>query len=402
MAEAAAERPATADGLAERIDAKSRIRSIDILRGVVIVLMALDHVRDYYSYEMQLFDALDLERTYPALYATRWITHFCAPVFVFLAGVSAFLQGQRKSNAELSRFLLLRGLWLILLEFTVLSFGWSFATGFLFLQVIWAIGVSMIALAALVWLPWQVVLGVGVAIIAGHNLLDPVTPEQLGGFALFWTAVHEGGLLGGRPPEGLLAYPVLPWAGVIAAGYGAGRAFVLEQQARRRVLLIAGAGLVMLFLLLRLTEAYGDPNGWETQRNWARTVMDVLDTTKYPPSLVFVCMTIGPALLLLPLLERVRGPAMEPWVTFGCVPFFFYVLHLYLIHGSARVLAAANGYPELGVATAFRNPEAMQGWGYSLPVVYLVWIMVVAALYVPCHWFAGVKRRRKDWWLSYL
>ncbi|HEX8568341.1 MAG TPA: heparan-alpha-glucosaminide N-acetyltransferase domain-containing protein [Caulobacteraceae bacterium] len=402
MAEAAVASPAAAGGFTERIEDKARIRSIDILRGMVIVLMALDHVRDYFSYEMQLFDALDLERTYPALYATRWVTHFCAPVFVFLAGVSAFLQGQRKTKAELSRFLLLRGLWLILLEFTLLSFGWSFETGFLFLQVIWAIGVSMIALAALVWLPWQAVLAVGVAIVAGHNLLDPMTPQQFGGLALLWTALHEGGLLGGRPPEGLLAYPVLPWIGVIAAGYGAGRAFTLQDRARRRVLLRAGAGLVALFLLLRLTDAYGDPNAWEAQRNWARTLMDVLDTTKYPPSLVFVCMTIGPALLLLPLLERMRGAAAEPWVTFGSVPFFFYVLHIYLIHGSARVLATANGYESTGLATAFGSPETLQGWGYSLPVVYLIWILLVAALYLPCRWFAGVKRRRREWWLSYL
>jgi uncharacterized membrane protein len=382
----------------------ARVASVDILRGIVIALMALDHVRDFFHDQALVFDALDPERSYPLLYATRWITHLCAPTFVLLAGVSAFLQGARgKGRAELSRFLLLRGLWLVLMELTVVGFGWSFSFDFAFLQVIWAIGWSMVALAGLVWLPWRGVLAVGALILVGHNLLDPLAPAQFGALAPLWTALHEAGpILDGGELRGFFAYPLLPWIGIIALGYGLGPVFLLEAGRRRRTLLLLGSALVMAFPALRALDGYGDPDHWAAQATFGRTVMDFLDTTKYPPSLLFACMTIGPALLVLPVVERLKGRAAEPWATFGAVPFFVYVLHVYLAHGLAAALARSQGYGDVGVDDFFRGSEALAGWGVPLAVVYLIWLGVLALLYPACRWFAALKRRRRDWWLSYL
>lgn len=382
----------------------SRIASVDILRGLVIALMALDHVRDFFHAQALQFDPLDLEQSYPVLFATRWVTHFCAPVFVFLSGVSAYLQGaQGRSRAGLSRRLLTRGLWLVFLELTLIGFAWNFSFDFLFLQVIWAIGWSLVVLAALVWLPTPAVLAIGFAIVAGHNLLDPLQPDQFGVLAPLWRALHEGGpiLVDGRL-VGFFAYPLIAWIGVMALGYGLGPVFRLEPPARRRTLYALGAGAVALFGLLRLLDGYGDANAWEVQTSFARTAMDFLATTKYPPSLQFLCMTLGPALLALPLLERMRGRAAEPWITFGAVPFFFYVLHVFLAHGLSAALSLAQGYPVWGVADLFRGAQGLQGFGVSLLATYGVWLLVLALLYPPCRRFAGLKRRRRDWWLSYL
>lgn len=377
---------------------------MDILRGLVIALMALDHVRDFFHVQALQFDPLDVEQSYPVLFATRWVTHFCAPVFVFLSGVSAYLQRtDGRWRPRVSRRLLTRGLWLVFLELTLVGFAWNFGFDFLFLQVIWAIGWSMVVLAAIVWLPTPAVLAIGLAIVAGHNLLDPLQPDQFGMLAPVWSALHEGGpiLIDGRL-AGFFAYPLLAWIGVMALGYGVGPVFRLEPAARRRALSALGAGAVALFVLLRVLDGYGDPNTWGVQATFARTAMDFLSTTKYPPSLQFLCMTLGPALLLLPLLERLRGGAAEPWITFGAVPFFFYVLHLFLAHGLSAVLSLAQGYPVWGVGDLFRGAEGLQGFGMSLLATYGAWLFVLALLYPPCRWFAGLKRRRRDWWLSYL
>ncbi|WP_334161541.1 DUF1624 domain-containing protein [Phenylobacterium sp.] len=394
----------TPEAAAEPAAASRRLASVDILRGGVMVLMVLDHVRDYLHSQAFLFDPLDLERSYPLLFATRWITHFCAPVFVMLAGVSAWLQFARgKSRPELSRFLATRGLWLVLMELTVISFGWSFGLDFLFLQVIWAIGWSMVALAALVWLPWRAVLAVGVAIVAGHNLLDPVRPADLGALAPLWSVLHAPGpILAEGRLLGFVAYPLLPWIGVMALGFGLGPIFTQAAPRRRFLLCAVGGGMVVLFLLLRATGVYGDPDGWTGQASPARTVMDFLSTTKYPPSLLYACMTLGPALLLLPLLETLRGRWAEPWATFGAVPFFFYIAHIYIAHALSALASLASGYPVWGIDDLFRNGQALQGFGYPLPVVYGVWLAVTAALYLPCRWFAGVKRRNPGGVLSYL
>jgi uncharacterized membrane protein len=408
MTDITAEAPArVAAQPATAIAAGSRIQSIDILRGMVIVLMALDHVRDYFHISGYAIDPLDPAQTHPWLYATRWITHYCAPTFVFLSGVSAWLQIVKgKTTPRLSLFLLTRGLWLIVLEATVISFGWSFAFPYpFFLQVIWAIGCSMIALSALVWLPRAAVLAIGVALIAGHNLLDPLTPDTFGGLA--WTFLHEGGpIIVGAQPIGLAAYPILPWIGVIAFGYGMG-ALIMEQPAQRdRKLVTLGATMVAAFFVLRGFNLYGDPTHWAPQSDWVATVMIFLDITKYPPSLMYVLITLGPVLALIPLIERMRGPAAKIFCTFGAVPFFFYVLHVYLVHALGIAANAAAGRDVSNMfgflLNVFTAPERLAGAGFPLAVAYLAWIAVLLILYPLCRWWMGVKARRRDWWLSYL
>jgi uncharacterized membrane protein len=393
----------------ERVAAGLRLREVDMLRGLVIVLMALDHARDYFLNGAFAFNPLDPERTHAALYVTRWITHLCAPTFVFLAGVSAFLQAAKgKPRPELSRFLLTRGLWLVALELTVLSFAWSFAVPFsLFLQVIWAIGCSMVALAALVWLPRPVVLAVGIAIIAGHNLLDSWTPAQFGRLSLAWTFLHEGGplILGGKP-IGFVSYPVLPWIGVMALGYGLGHLLLEEGRHRDRTLVLLGGAMIALFILLRGLNSYGDPKPWVSQGDVVRSAMAFLDVDKYPPSLMFVLATLGIALALMPLLARLRGPAAGMLLSFGAVPLFFYVVHIYLVHGLAIATNAALGRDVSGLFNFFinmaRSPERHLHLGFPLAGVYVAWLVVLAIMVPACRWWAKVKRTRRDWWLAYL
>ncbi len=374
----------------------NRVASIDILRGIVIALMALDHVREYFHAPATGFDPLDFEQTNPALYATRWVTHFCAPVFAFLAGTSAFLQSQRKTKAGLSRFLATRGLMLVVLEMTLIGFGWSFRFDFLFMGVIWSLGVSMIALSALVWLPWRAVLAIAVLIVAGHNLLDPLSAEDLGPL---WGVLHEQSpILVGDNLVGFFLYPVLPWIGVMALGFGLGPIFTLPGPYRRRVLLLIGAILVALFVILRVTGVYGDPFPWNREGG----IMTFLSTAKYPPSLQFVCMTLGPALILLPFLEQLRGRWAQPWITFGAVPFFFYVTHIYLAHALNAGVRVAMMEPIFGIADQFQRPERVSAFGYSLAGAYLVWLFVLTALYIPCRWFARLKREKPGGLLSYL
>ena len=401
--------------------APARLSEIDMLRGLVIVLMALDHARDYFHAGGFRINPLDPETTTPLLYVTRWITHLCAPTFIFLAGLSAYLQARKgKTGAALSRFLLTRGLWLIVMEATILSFGWSFGFPYpFFLQVIWAIGWSMIALAALVLLPRAAVLGVGIAIVFGHNLLDPITPQHFGGASLLWTFLHEGGpIFVGQQPIGLAAYPILPWIGVMAVGYGAGALFVEPAATRDRKLLMIGAAMIALFLLLRFTGVYGEPQtaaatgnyvaagGWRSYDTFGAQVMAFMNVQKYPPSLLFLLVTLGASAMLLPLLSRLKGLPATVLLAFGAVPFFFYVLHVYLVHALAIAANAAMGRDVDGLfnylINAFTAPQKLDGLGFGLPGVYLGWMAVLIILYPACRWFAGVKQRRKDWWLSYL
>jgi uncharacterized membrane protein len=372
-----------------------RIDSIDLLRGLVMVLMALDHVRAYFSDPS--LDPLDLERTTLALFLTRWITHYCAPVFLFLAGTSARRLSLRSSENVLSRFLVTRGLWLVFLELTVVYMAWTFrlpGTGPPILGVIWAIGWSMVALAALVRLPLAVIGAVGLAMIAGHNLLDGIDPARWGELAAWWPVLHGKG----PTPIGKVVYPLVPWIGVMAAGYAFGGVFDLEPERRRSVLLWLGFALLALFLLLRLPNGYGDPSPWTPQPTAAFTVLSVLDANKYPPSLVFLLMTLGPALILLALFERMRPPLADRLATFGRVPLLFYVLHLVLARLLAGVVALLLGFD----LTLLPKDPVAAGWGFGLPVVYAAWIGVVAALYPACRWFAGIKARRGGGWLSYL
>jgi uncharacterized membrane protein len=369
-----------------------------------MVIMALDHTRDYFSNAR--FDPLDLSKTSAALYFTRWITHFCAPVFVLLAGTGARLSLARgRSRRDLSRFLWTRGLWLVLIEVTVVSFGWSFDPGLhaLMLQVIWAIGWSMVALAALIHLPAAVVGAFGIVMIAGHNLLDPIRPERFGSFAWLWDILHVSSwrpiaTAGGH--SFMLIYPLIPWIGVMAAGYALGGLFSLAPDRRRRFLLLLGASLTAFFVVLRWTNLYGDPRHWHHQKTALLTVMSFLNCEKYPPSLLYLLATLGPAIALLALLDKPAGALASKIRVFGRVPFFYYVLHIPLIHA----MSLGAGYLMYGPAIFSwgpRNPPPNDA-GLGLPGVYLAWLLSVAILYFPCRWFAGLKARRKDAWLSYL
>jgi uncharacterized membrane protein len=375
----------------------ARVSSIDILRGLVMVLMALDHVRDFFT-DVR-FDPLDLSQASGPLFLTRWITHFCAPIFVFLAGVSAYLTGRRCTRAELSRFLFTRGLWLVVLEVTLMSLVWTFNVRYehgLFLQVIWAIGVSMIVLAALVHLPLRAIATFSIVIILGHNLLDGIEPQSLGAWAPLWSLLHVQGPI----PHAFVAYPLIPWIAVMSLGYCVGAQFELAPQQRTQRFIYFGAASLTVFVLLRTTNLYGDPADWSLQSTTLHTLLSFVDVQKYPPSLQYLLLTLGTAFLLLATLESARSKFSEVLRTFGRVPLFFYVLHIALAHLAAGIIALATGYGTALLSDDFMSiPEQ---WGFGLPVVYLAWLLVVATLYPACRWFAAVKRRRDDWWLSYL
>jgi uncharacterized membrane protein len=373
------------------VGAKGRIASIDVLRGLVMALMALDHTRDFFG--TTGFNPRDVAE--PALFLTRWVTHLCAPTFIFLAGLSAFLYGSGRSVAETSRFLFVRGLWLILIDFTLIKLGWRFDLDLYRMTagVIWVIGASMVALAALVWLPRWAIAAVALAMIAGHNLFDGVRAEQLGQGAALWHVLHQPGFVHlGDQVSVFVLYPLVPWIGVMAAGYALGPVMRREPDARQRLLLKLGAAVTLGFVLLRATNLYGDPAPWTAQSTWLATVLSFLNCEKYPPSLLYLMMTLGPALMLLAAFEHARGWLAPALATFGRVPFFFYVGHIYLSHA----LAVAAGMVITGALAS--NPEI----GLSLAGIYLIWLAVLVLLYPICRWFAGLKERGSGWWWSYI
>jgi len=403
-----------------------RLESVDLLRGLVMLLMALDHVRDFWS-DRLLMDPTDLGTTTSGIFLTRWVTHFCAPTFIFLAGASAFLAGTRgKSKRELSWFLFTRGLWLALFEVTVNRAMWMFNYD---LQhhgagVFWAIGWAMVALAALVHLPTPAVATAGVALVALHNLLDGVRAEHLGVPEWLWVILHQpGDAAVARVPDRVwdvlhspghvpgrddvtfgTGYCLLPWVGVMATGYGFGALLDLPRARRRRVVFLLGTVVTLAFVLLRAWNQYGDPRPWQPQPTPLRTVLSFLNCTKYPASLCYLLMTLGPAILALAIFDQPVGPVGRRVVVFGRVPFFFYLLHVPLIHGGAVLcdLARFGWSPLAGNGPWFRPEDIPPGFGVGLPTVYLVWVAVVLILYPPCRWFAGVKRRSGSRWLSYV
>jgi len=380
----------------------ARLPGIDRMRGLVIVLMALDHVRDFFNVDALYFDPTDLTRTYPALFLTRFVTHYCAPTFVLLAGVSAFMHGRKLNDrGALARFLLTRGVWLILLDAIVVSPVWALELGRFHLATLWAIGCSMIALAGLIFLPLRAVLLIGVLILVSHNLLDPLHAAQFGAWTPVWSILHEPGALPFGLPGGV-SYPVLPWIGIMALGYGLGPVFLEPASTRARLFTLLGLASIALFLLLRGTNFYGDPHPWSQQRDNMMTVLSVLNVSKYPPSLLYALVTLGPALLLLPAMERFGGFAGEVLATFGRVPLFIYLLHLYAAHAAAVALFLTEGFDFAQLRGFGAQAAPPAGLGLSLPATYAAWILIMAALYPACRWFANVKRRRHDWWLSYL
>jgi uncharacterized membrane protein len=388
-----------------------RMSSLDMLRGLVIVVMALDHVRDF-AMTAAVQDPTADPATGPLLFATRWITHFCAPTFVFLAGTSAGLMASRKTPGELASFLLTRGLWLIVLEAFVISTSWSFApTGvagfggrtYVALQVIWVIGASMVILAGAQFMGRRVCLAIGAAILLGHNLLDAAWPAAMtsGSTAPLWAALHSRQFYDVGSFSIFFSYPLLPWVGVMLVGFGAAGIFELPAAKRDKLLLRIGIGLVVTFILIRALNLYGDPNAWEVDASSiTASVMSFLGTTKYPPSLLFLLMTLGPAAILCAFADRFRGPISDALVTLGRAPLAFYISHLYLIHALAIALGVAQGFAAGQFLTHYRFFP--QGFGVGLSGVYLIWIVVVIVLYPFCRWVAAVKARRQDWWFSYV
>lgn len=389
-----------------RAAGRLRLESIDLLRGIIIVIMALDHVHDFFG--VPGANPVDLATTTAPLFFTRWITHFCAPVFFLLTGTGAFLTLRRMTKRELSRFLVTRGLWLIVLEVVVMRFALQFNVDYqvTLLIVLWALGWAMIVLAGLIYLPTWALVAVGVAMVAGHNLLDGIAPAAFGALAPLWTVLHVPGFLVTGPHTVFVTYPLVPWLGVTALGYALGHVYAWDAGRRQALLLRLGLALTVGFVMLRVLNIYGDPFPWSVQRSPLWTLLSFLNTQKYPPSLLFLLMTLGPALLLLRAFDAGTPRLLRPALAFGKVPLFFYVLHFYLIHLLAVAVCYA-GYGDVG--GMFRSPDlghfpftAPSSWGLRLPWIYVIWIGVVLALYPLCRAYADLKRRRKDWWLSYL
>ena len=391
----------------------NRIESIDILRGIVMVIMALDHVRDYFHISANTDNPLNLATTTPLLFFTRWITHFCAPIFVFLSGTSIYLQSQRKTIPELRGFLIKRGLWLVLAELVIVSFAWSFNPhyNFVFLQVIWAIGISMIILGLLIQLPFKLIFVLGLIIVSAHNLLD--IPEAAPGFkaGFWWDLLHHGRFVVYpylQNHAAFLVYAFLPWTGLMMLGYCTGILFTQQYTPaqRRKWLLLTGVGLLLLFLVVRFTNVYGDPVPWSLQGTGFYTLLSFVNVNKYPPSLLYLSMIIGSALLVLCFIENTRNSFTKIMIIYGRVPFFYYILHLYLIHLLAVIAFFARGHAAADIAKTgqqFPFYFVVPGEGYGLGAVYAIWLAVVIILFPLCKWYNNYKTLHKEkWWLSYL
>lgn len=375
--------------------------SVDIVRGLAMVFMALDHVRDYVSRDH--FAPENLARGTAALFATRWVTHFCAPAFFLLAGVGIGLSRARTSNTgALRRFLVIRGLWLLVLDIIITPIFWQFGPPPVpaLALTLWALGWSMIGLALLLMLDVRIMVALAIVLIAGHSLLDGVQANQLGAMAGVWSFLHGPGFA--IPGLLFVVYPLIPWIGVMMLGYALAMLYEGPADRRRRILLAAGVAATILFVMLRYVNGYGNPRPWEPQRSVALTVASFLNVTKQPPSLQFLSMTLGPIMILLALTEQARGRVAEWLSVYGRVPLFYYVLHIVVAHVVALPLPFIQGgeWLRLGVLT---DIEQFPDWyGLSLPGVYGYWALVVALLYFPCRWWGGLKATRSDWWVRYL
>jgi uncharacterized membrane protein len=377
----------------------SRVTSLDVMRGLVMVLMAIDHVRVY--------SGLPAGGPTPGMFFTRWVTHFCAPAFVFFAGTSAFLSGRTRSRSDLSRYLLIRGGWLVLLELTVIRVAWTFNLDYahyILAGVIWMLGVCMMLLAALVWLPVAAVATFGLAMLAGHNVVDLLQPAQASPILQF---LYVGGVfrIGPDGPFVAVLYSIVPWIGVMAAGYAFGAIMLRRVDERRRLCLTIGLAAIALFVVLRGLDVYGDPRHWRAGPAAVPVLFRFVNTTKYPASLLFLLMTLGPAIALLPLAERARGAAGRVLGVFGRVPLFYYLLHIPVIHAAAVVVSLAREgrvNPWLFGNHPMMPPPVPDGYAWPLPLLYLVFAAVMAILYVPCRWFAGVKAERRSGLVRYL
>jgi uncharacterized membrane protein len=387
----------------------SRIQSIDLLRGVVMVIMALDHVRDYFHLGAFNYDPVDMDTTTPALFFTRFITHYCAPIFVFLAGTSAYLYGAKKTKSHLAKFLMTRGLWLIFVEIVIINFLWWFDISYAFfnLQVIWAIGISMILLGLIIYLPFKLIVVLSLIMIFCHNVFDGIVMQGTSFKSILWYVLHQFNIvpIGSRMIG--IYYPLVPWVGIMALGYCFGDLYksTFEAKQRKNWLLGLGIGSVVLFLILRGINVYGDPIPWSVKKNGTFTIMSFFNVFKYPPSLLFLLITMGPGFLFLYATETIQNKITDFLLVYGRVPFFYYVLHLFIIHLSALIIHVLLGgnWNDLILDASIFTTDEMSNYGYSLFVVYLVWIAIVLLLYPVCKKYMTYKINNKDkWWLSYL
>jgi uncharacterized membrane protein len=388
-----------------------RIESIDLLRGMVMIIMALDHARDYFDASAYVYDPTDLTQASPALFFTRWITHYCAPIFMLLAGIAAWLYGNKNGRKAVSFFLLTRGAWLIFVELFIVSFGWTFNYHFNFfvLQVIWAFGVAMVILSAFVHLSRPALLAIAIILIGGHNLLDGINVTGNGLSAIGWSFLHKFSFFSYSGWGFVIGYPILPWLGIITLGYYLGSLYApsVAPEKRQRMLRNLGLGFIAGFILVRAINIYGDPAHWSVQRNALYTVLSFLNVTKYPPSLCYILMTLGPGLLFLSVAERPLNRFAAALAVFGRVPFFYYILHIYIFHLLALVASVLQGHPASDMTdfnTWVTGVAQLKGYGFGLWVVYAVWLAVVLGLYPLCKKFDVYKRanQAQKRWLSYL
>lgn len=376
-----------------------------------MILMALDHTRDYFHYDSSVIDPTDIEKTTPIFFFTRFITHYCAPVFVFLAGTSAFLYGSKKTKPELAKFLFTRGIWLIVFEIVLNNLNWSFdlTYSFIVLQVIWAIGVSMIFLSVLCFLPKRIILSIGLILIAGHNLLDDITVQGTDFHSIIWYILHQqNGIPITNNHVLFFAYPVIPWIGLMALGYCLGSFYTRDFDVlkRKKWLIALGTGSIVLFFIIRGINVYGDLVPWTQQNSTAKTIMSFFNVTKYPPSLAYILITIGPSLLLLYAFENIKNKISDFMLVFGRVPLFYYFLHVFVIHVAAIIGVLVFNDNGLEILRELSNAHFLGGLaskGYSLFTTYMVWIAIIIILYLPCRKYMIYKANNKDkWWLSYL
>ena len=387
----------------------TRIQSIDLLRGVIMVIMALDHVRDYFHLGAFNYDPVNMETTNPVLFFTRFITHYCAPNFIFLAGTSAFLYGTKKTKKELSKFLISRGLWLIFVEVVIMNFLWWFdiSYGFVNLQVIWAIGICMILLGLIIYLPKKWILIIGFLMVFGHNLFDGIIMQGTSFKSIMWYLIHQQNYLPAGSRLFGITYPIIPWVGVMALGYCFGELYKsgFDIRLRKKWLLGLGIASLSMFLIFRGFNIYGDPIPWSVQKDGTFTLMSFLNVYKYPPSLLYLLIAIGPGFLFLYITENIQNKITDFFLVFGRVPFFYYILHVLFIHIAAMlaIIISGGNWKDMILDNSAFTTDKMANYGYSMVVVYLVWIGVVLLLYPICKKYMEYKANNKDkWWLSYL
>ncbi len=392
------------------LTASKRIESIDLLRGLIMIIMALDHSRDFFHTEAFSSDPLNPETTTPILYFTRWITHLCAPTFVFLSGLSAWLQSGRKTKKELSIFLISRGFWLIFVDLTIMSLGLTadIHFGFFVLETLWSIGASMIILGLVIRLPFNVILALGLLIFFGHNLLDYAEQARGGNVPVWWSLLHRVNIVPLWGNHSLfILYPFLSWTGLMLLGYCCGKLFTdTTPERRKQILLTTGVVAILFFVALRWANIYGDPRPWVEQKTALQNFFAFMNVQKYPPSLLFLCATVGPGLIFLALVKNTGSKTVKIISVYGRVPFFYFIVHFYILHIAEVIVYLLRGHSVAeGMAGAPGLPFkfAMPGEGYSLLAVYGIWLTIVIMMYPLCKWYDNYKTTHKEkWWLSYL